>query len=141
MNHILHDLRNEQSLCNNVISCSYIDRNNNVWLGTDYGISLIVDDSAFQFIHISELTDERNGNDFTHIYKDSKGGYWLGGTNGLLLFDKNGKVKCFNIENPKNLLRHNKIRCIYEDRDHIVWIATDAGVARYDTGEGEVCTL
>lgn len=132
VNHILHDLRNEQSLCNNVISCSYIDRNNNVWLGTDYGISLIVDDSAFQFIHISELTDERNGNDFTHIYKDSKGGYWLGGTNGLLLFDKNGKVKCFNIENPKNLLRHNKIRCIYEDRDHIVWIATDAGVARYD---------
>lgn len=137
VNHVLRDLRNEQSLCNNVISCIYVDKNNNVWLGTDYGISLIIDDSAFQFIHISELINERNGNHFTHIYKDSKGGYWLGGTNGLLLFGENGDVKCFNTETPDGLLLHNRIRCIYEDRDRIMWIATDAGVARYDRKKKE----
>ena len=28
VNHVLRDLRNEQSLCNNVISCIYVDKNN-----------------------------------------------------------------------------------------------------------------
>lgn len=132
VNHIFHDSRNEHSLSNNVIWCSYVDKNNNIWLGTDYGVSLLVDNSSFQFIHLSELTGTGNGNEFTHILKDSQGYYWLGGTNGILLFDKTKKVKWFNTENPQYPLIHNQIRRIYEDRTHTIWIATDGGVARYD---------
>lgn len=132
INHIFHDSRNEHSLSNNVIWCSYVDKNNNIWLGTDYGVSLLVDNSSFQFIHLSELTGTGSGNEFTHILKDSQGNYWLGGTNGILLFDKTKKVKWFNTENPQYQLIHNQIRCIYEDRAHTIWIATDGGVARYD---------
>jgi len=132
VNHIIHDSRNEHSLSNNVIWCSYVDKNNNIWLGTDYGVSLLVDNTSFQFIHLSEITGTGSGNEFTHILKDSRGYYWLGGTNGVLLFDKTKKVKWFNTENIQFPLTHNQIRCIYEDRTHTIWIATDGGVARYD---------
>lgn len=132
VDHIIHDSRNKRSLCNNVIWCSYTDRNNNIWLGTDYGISLITDNSISKFIHISELTGSGDGNQFTQIYKDSTGVYWLGGVNGLLMFDKEGKKKWFNTENNECRLLHNRIRRIYEDRNNNIWIATDGGIARYD---------
>lgn len=133
VDHIIHDSRNKRSLCNNIIWCSYADRNNNIWLGTDYGISLMIDNSITKFIHISELTNSGDGNQFTQIYKDSAGNYWLGGINGLLMFDKKGIMKWFNTENKAYKLRHNRIRRIYEDRDNNIWIATDGGIAWYDT--------
>lgn len=135
VDHIIHDSRNKRSLCNNIIWCSYVDRNNNIWLGTDYGISLITDNSISKFIHISELTENGDGNQFTQIYKDSTKNYWLGGTNGILMFNKEGEMKWFNTESKEFRLLHNRIRRIYEDKDNNIWIATDGGVARYDTGK------
>lgn len=135
IDHTIHDSRNKRSLCNNVIWCGYADRSNNIWLGTDYGISLIMDNSISKFIHISELTDSGDGNQFTQIHKDSKGNYWLGGVNGLIFFNTEGKMKWFNTENQENKLLHNRIRRIYEDRSNNIWIATDGGIARYDSGK------
>lgn len=133
VDHNIRNSRNKRSLCNNVIWCSYADRDNNIWLGTDYGISLMIDNSISKFIHISELTSSGDGNQFTQIYRDSTGNYWLGGVNGLLMFDKKGKMKWFNTENKECKLLHNRIRRIYEDKNNNIWIATDGGVARYDT--------
>lgn len=132
VNHIFHDSRNNQSLCNNVIWCSFSDKNNNIWLGTDYGISLMMNNSTLQFIHISEMTGKGDGNEFTDIHKDSSGNYWLGGVNGLLYFGADKITIWFNTENQSAPLLHNRIRRIYEDREHTIWIATDGGIARYD---------
>lgn len=129
--HVLHDSRNSQSLCNNIIWSSYVDKNNNIWLGTDYGVSLMLNNSTYQLIHLSEITGKGDGNEFTCLYMDSSDKYWYGGVNGLLLFENN-KYRWFNTQSQQNHLMHNRIRSIYEDRDHIVWIATDGGVARYD---------
>lgn len=133
VSHIFHDSRNNQSLCNNVIWCSFADKNNNIWLGTDFGISLIMNNSIFQFIHISEMTGKGDGNEFTYIYKDSFGNYLLGGVNGLLYFGEDKTIRWFNSEDKNNLLLHNRIRRIYEDCEQMIWIATDGGVARYDS--------
>ncbi len=132
INHIRHDSRNNQSLCNNIIWCSFTDKNSNIWLGTDYGISLFVNNQTYQFIHISEITGNGDGNEFTYLYKDSIGNYWFGGVNGLLLFSVDNTTRWFNTEDANNPLAHNRIRYIYEDREHLIWIATDGGVARYD---------
>ena len=37
--HVVHDSRNLQSLSNNIIWTIFADREHNIWLGTDYGIS------------------------------------------------------------------------------------------------------
>lgn len=138
LEHVVHDSRNKQSLCNNIVWCAFTDKANNIWLGTDHGFSLAACHSSFHFIHISEITDNGIGNQFTSIYKDSKGNYWLGGINGLILMmkDKSGngtyQIQWLRTGDNDQSLPHNRIRCIYEDRDKDIWIATDGGIARYD---------
>ena len=41
LQHIIHDSRNIQSLTNNIIWNIFSDQEHNIWLGTDYGLSLI----------------------------------------------------------------------------------------------------
>lgn len=136
--HIIHDSRNLHSLCNNIIWCIFCDRDNNVWLGTDRGLSLSVFNTAFKYIHISEFMHSGDGNLFTKIYCDSKANYWLGGINGLLLLEKKNAegdgyiTRWFRMGDDRNLLSHNRIRCIYEDKEHFIWIATDGSILRYD---------
>lgn len=131
--HILHDSRNNRTLCNNIIWCCYVDKAKNVWLGTDYGLSLAYNYSTYQFIHISEITGSGDGNQFTALFGDSAGNYWLGGVNGLIFYDSHNNIRWYRTEDEKNFLRHNRIRSIYEDRDHDIWIATDGGIARFDS--------
>lgn len=143
LEHIVHDSRNKQSLCNNIVWCAFTDKAKNVWLGTDRGSSLAVYHPTFHFIHISEITDNGIGNQFTTILKDSKENYWLGGINGLILMNKVSgaeegqyKINWFRSGDNGHALPHNRIRCIYEDRDKDIWIATDGGIARYDVNTG-----
>jgi len=136
--HITHDSRNTHSLCNNIIWCIFRDRDNNVWLGTDRGLSLSSFNPAFKYVHISELMNSGDGNLFTVTFCDSKGNYWLGGVNGLILLERIGlnkddyNVRWFRMGDINNPLSHNRIRCVYEDKDHFIWIATDGSVLRYD---------
>ena len=86
LQHIIHDSRNIQSLTNNIIWNIFADQEHNIWLGTDYGISLSRYNSALQFIPISQITGTGDGNQFYSLFRDSKGFYWFGGTNGLIRF-------------------------------------------------------
>jgi signal transduction histidine kinase/ligand-binding sensor domain-containing protein/DNA-binding response OmpR family regulator len=134
-NHIIHDSRNSQSLCNNVIWDITCDRKHNIWLATDRGVSLVQANAGYWFIHLSEIVQVGDGNLFTHLYIDSKDGYWLGGENGLIYIEneKNKyQVKWFQANDTAHPLNHNRIRYIYEDRNRNIWIATDGSIARYD---------
>ena len=52
----------------------------------------------------------------------------MGGDNGLLHLSDHGN-KWFKVGNG---LKKSNIRSIYEDREHEIWIATDASIARYN---------
>ena len=86
LQHIIHDSRNIQSLTNNIIWNIFSDQEHNIWLGTDYGISLSRYNSALQFVPISQITGTGDGNQFYSLFRDSKGFYWFGGTNGVIRF-------------------------------------------------------
>ena len=64
LQHIVHDSRNIQSLTNNIIWNIFADQEQNIWLGTDYGISLSRYNSALQFIPISQITGTGDGHQF-----------------------------------------------------------------------------
>src|SRR5690606_12295688 len=38
--HVVHDSRNSSSLSNNIVWTIFTDKEKNIWIGTDYGISL-----------------------------------------------------------------------------------------------------
>ena len=84
--HVVHDSRNLQSLSNNIIWTIFADREHNIWLGTDYGISMSRNNNALRYIPISQITGTGEGNQFYFMLRDTHGTYWFGGTNGLIRF-------------------------------------------------------
>lgn len=136
LQHVIHDSRNIQSLTNNIIWNIFADHEQNIWLGTDYGISLARYNSAMQYIPISQITGTGDGNQFYSLFRDSKGFYWFGGTNGLIRFinptgSKHDAI-WYKMGNETYPLSHNRVRHIYEDRDKQLWITTDGSINRYD---------
>ena len=136
LQHIIHDSRNIQSLTNNIIWNIFSDQEHNIWLGTDYGISLSRYNSALQFVPISQITGTGDGNQFYSLFRDSKGFYWFGGTNGVIRFTHPAGNKhdaiWYRMGDKNYPLSHNRIRHIYEDREQQLWIATDGSINRYD---------
>lgn len=135
VDHVVHDSRNNNSLSNNIIWNIFSDKEKNIWLGTDYNVSLSRFNEAFQFIPISQITGMGDGNRFYAIYRDSRRNYWLGGTNGLIFtptLDASDASIWYRMDNPKHPISHNRIRYIYEDQEENIWIATDGSISRYD---------
>lgn len=144
LEHIVHDARNKGSIVNNIIWSLFTDKEANVWLGTDYGISLLQSQKRLQVIPIFEITHEKDGNRFYNIYKDSFGTYWLGGNNGIIrsasptgtsgaASEGRDPLSAWYKMGDKTLpISHNRIRDIFEDKDRNVWVATDGGINRYN---------
>lgn len=129
--HVEHDTHNPQSLCNNLIYKLYLDKQNNLWVATDNGISMIQQQPLIQEIKLSSIIDSTKGNLFTCMLSSSSQEYWLGGENGLL-YVSHGKTIWYSTSNEQYKLTNNYIRAIYCDRTGQIWIATDGGVARLD---------
>ena len=126
---IEHDVHNPQSLCNNFISQLYQDKNNNLWVATDNGISMVQQNPLMQDVKLTDLVDSRNGNLFTCILQSSDKEYWLGGENGLLYVSEEQAI-WYSTNNVLYKLNNNYIRAIYRDRSSQIWIATDGGIAK-----------
>ena len=135
LSQVVHDSRNSSSLCNNIIWDIFKDKDRNIWLATNRGISLAQTNTGRQYVHLSEIVHSSDGNLFTRIFLDSFGDYWLGGENGLVHISTKGKkhnAVWFRQDSEDNHLRHNRIRHIYEDSSRDIWIASDGGIGKYD---------
>lgn len=136
LKHIIHDTHKQSSLCNDVLWCAFQDKEQNVWLGTNRGVSLLPGANTMRTIPLSEITSAGYGNIFTSILKDDEGAYWLCGENGILRVSATKSALWFRTGGKEKPLRHNHVRKIYKDRDGKLWIASDGGVARYDDRHG-----
>lgn len=134
--HIVHDSRNLNSLSNNIVWNIFADQDQNIWFGTDYGISLARYNRALQDIPLSQITGTGEGNQLYSIFRDSRSNYWFGGTNGIIRADRSVEGQAdatwYKMGDRKHPLPHGRIRHIYEDKDSALWIATDGSVNRYD---------
>lgn len=131
-----HDSRNPYSLANNIIWSIYRDRSNNMWVGTDLGISLWSNQQKEKNFPIYQFTNSSDGNRFYKVFKDRAGWYWLGGDNGLIrtrgLGQKDFESYWYRMDAAPYKLPHNRIRDIYEDVAGHLWIASDGGVNVFD---------
>ncbi|MDP4269224.1 MAG: two-component regulator propeller domain-containing protein, partial [Bacteroidota bacterium] len=131
--HLLHDSRYSQSLSNNIVWSIFIDKQNNTWIGTDYGVSLARSNKEYQYVPISRVTGMGDGNNLQVIFRDSRNNFWYGGTNGLIFSPADGSGSTwYKMGESRNPISHNRIRCIYEDHTHNLWVATDGSINRFD---------
>lgn len=127
-----HDSRLQSSLSNDMVRSIATDRDGNVFIGTDRGVSVSLQYDHFRIVPLANLTGDGHGNLLTSVLHDKDNGYWIGGEHGLLRIDKDKHCTLFATSSPSHQLRNNYIRCIYKDSDGRLWIATDDGVALYN---------
>lgn len=134
--HAIHDSRNAFSIPNNIVWSCFVDKWQNVWIGTDHGLSYLSVRAYENIIPLSEITQSGEGNFLHELLQAADGTWWTGGTNGLIHFAFTpagfGDVAWYKQNNAAFSLTHNRVRKIYQDRDGALWIATDHGINRYD---------
>ncbi len=128
-----HDVRNSRSIPDNVIWSSFVDRDGNLWIGTDHGAAISPLRSDFSFASLDEPIP--GGMDVTSMACSPDGALWTGGMSGLARRAEDGTVQLFRpgAENPRIRLSHNKVRALYADGEN-VWVASDGGLSRIDSG-------
>ncbi|MCD7938143.1 MAG: hybrid sensor histidine kinase/response regulator, partial [Tannerellaceae bacterium] len=115
-------------LSNNKIKSLAEDKNNTLWIGTEYGINKMDLITG----HIQSYTEGVVNDVIATIYVTSDNDVWAGVDAGLLRYDReNDRFKLYNTSTAGNNLIG--VKSIYEDSNGSLWIGTWAyGIFRYD---------
>jgi ligand-binding sensor domain-containing protein len=123
-------------LPNNTIQCLKVDRQNNLWIGTDWGLAKLEGDNwSIYNTSNSGLTD----NSIRAIDVDAENTIWVGTTlGGLFNFDGTNWTQ-FNTSNsgiPTNFVRSIKV-----DSLNNKWVGTVEGLAKFDGNSWQTWTI
>lgn len=143
--HYVHDSRIASSIGNDIVWSSLVDRDHNIILATDLGLSIVPNHSFCAFTSLYDLTHLPLGNNLQCLFRDSGQTLWIGGSGGLIrLAEPDPRVKTagdcawFRQNDSRLPLPHNHVRCITEDSSHRVWVSTDIGISLYDRAQGKM---
>ncbi len=126
--HDVHDSRDASTIPNNIVWSCFVDQWQNVWIGTDNGLSRLSTHTYYRYTALDKVTLSGEGNCLHELCQTRDGTWWLGGTNGLI---RQGKA-WYRQNNVQYPLSHNRVRKIYEDSDGDVWVCTDHGINLLD---------
>lgn len=140
LHHIAHDARNDISLAGDAIWSLFADRDHNIWVGTENGLSLWPDRQSVRVIPLASITQLPAGNQICAMLHDSKQRWWLGGTHGLICAEGTDVPQSlrawFRMNNPTHPIPHNRVHTIYEDPSTGLWVGTDGGLLHLDERDG-----
>jgi signal transduction histidine kinase/ligand-binding sensor domain-containing protein/DNA-binding response OmpR family regulator len=131
--YISYSMHNQMGLQSNSGQSMFVDKHDNVWVGTsDAGVSFYDHNKkAFTNYQFNYSAGGLKNNNVRSMYQDSDGDIWIGSKSGgyLSRFDKkNGAFKHFeNNPNNPNSLNDDYVFCITEDRPGYLWIGTFRG--------------
>lgn len=142
LSHYKRDTRNSGSLSGDQIWCVMTDKDDNIWLGTEHGMSIASNSSVCRFIKISSLISLRMGKELSNNYvnsmvADKDGNLWI------LLYDESNIYR-YNVTGKK--IRRIDVRkvsggmpshmCL--DSRGRLWCAYDGGALVIDRNGGTV---
>ena len=123
------------SVNSNLIYTSYVDSNNNLWIGTDEGLCQYNRDlDNFNKINIEDVIAKGYNEPITvkSIIQDNYGNLILG-TNGYGLFKLNIKTLDVSLIQSELLVRHNfQINFLAKDKKGIIYLGTNYGLLNLD---------
>ena len=108
---------------------TYVDRQHNFWVGTNYGSLNLYDPIKDCFINYSD-TNDKSLTCINSIYEDTSGRFWVGTyQSGLFNFDRKKRKVIRNL-NEKNGLLFNSAFGINEDATGQLWLTSERGLSR-----------
>jgi signal transduction histidine kinase/ligand-binding sensor domain-containing protein len=127
---------------NNPIRSNHIlfiqpDNTGIMWVGTKFEglFKLSNEEGIFQLPPAFRIFNKLTGKHILSFFTDKNETFWIGSKfEGLFRVDrKNGKIDNFRYNlNNKNSLSSNRVQSILRDSKNNLWIATDAGLDRFD---------
>ncbi len=132
----VHDARNHTSLAGDVVWSVFNDADDNVWIGTNSGLSVVRNNKFMSVYPLPSITGTGHGNHFFCVRRDSRGRLWLGGSNGLLCIEDLGgreqSYRWYMMDSAEYHIGHNRIRGIFEDSRGRLFVCGDGGLMLYD---------
>lgn len=126
------------TISNYQVTCLYLDKNENFWVGTNGGLNLF-DTSTGKFERIRIENENRipSMDRIRDVLEDSKGNIWVGTLGaGLAKYDR--AENKYTYITTKEGLSNNSIYEILEDDTGSLWISTNVGLNRYNPETGAV---
>lgn len=130
---------NQNSLKNDFTDCIKADKENNMWVGTQSGLSkLNFGATEYQkpvFTNFSKIEGDENSlvhNSVYDILFDTKDRMWLGTRQGFSQYLGNGKFKSWTQQKQFN---NDVVYSIQDDFHGNLWMGTNDGLVRYDPEE------
>jgi signal transduction histidine kinase/ligand-binding sensor domain-containing protein/DNA-binding response OmpR family regulator len=126
---------------NEVIKCMYLDDGDNIWLGTDFGMSIFdpLDQKSKSYFHNPKIPYSIANNAIWQIYEDRGGVIWFVTSNGLSRMNKHQSFYAYHeVTNQiDNQLVGNQVRSSLITAKGIIWLATLHGIIRIDPKTNE----
>ena len=126
----------QNSLNNDFTDCIKADKENNIWIGTQSGLSkLSFSTAAYEnpvFTNFSKIEDDENSlvhNSVYDILIDKKDRIWLGTRHGFSQYLGNGKFKSWT---QQKQFSNDVVYSIQNDNNGNLWMGTNEGMVKYD---------
>ncbi|MGQ1889609.1 hybrid sensor histidine kinase/response regulator transcription factor [Thermophagus sp. OGC60D27] len=124
---------------NRIIRTLYIDRSENVWIGTASGL-LKYNEKRNVYTFYNTSNSGLSHNTIRSFYEAQNGDLWIGTYDGLNRY-RNDTIIAFDVKgNYKPLLKNNLIVSINgcpQTKDSLLWVGTETGLARFNTYTGQ----
>ncbi len=130
-------LKGENGLTTDLLVTAYIDKSQNLWIGSDVSGGFRADLKQPKFKLLKAFSNNKIDNLTKAIYSDGEKQLWLGSfspANGLIKYNlKNGETQSFPFSSKnKNSISDNKIVKITEGKNNQLWISTEKGLDLFD---------
>jgi len=120
-----------RALPGNIVQALHIDAEDRVWVATEFGGLSVLDRTRNMFRHYRQATHPQVGSDDTWAMASRGGDLWFGtGGGGLHRLGNDGKITRWTTE--AGGLPSDTILALAFDAAGVLWIGTDAGLARFD---------
>ena len=138
--HYRHNADDPHSLISNNVYTIYGDRNGQLWVGQEGGLSRF-DPTTDSFTNYQPVADSPGSlaNTVWIIYQDGSGVFWLGTWGGSLVrFDDKAKTFVNYTPDPRDPHRLNGggINALHEDRTGTLWVGAMDGLYQYNAQNG-----
>lgn len=129
-----HSSNNRNSLVNDFVHCITVDNENNVWIGTEEGVSKLTpgDGQVYSFTNFSKNPDPNyslSTNSVYDILVDKAGHIWIGTQQGLNKILKNGKIKSWT---EHEQFPNAVVYSIQEDKNGNLFLGTNDGIVSFN---------